>query len=508
MSSYSQVVYAHPSRVGPRAEVNLAAALLLPSFGVVVFAVTLAQVLFLSNGVQGLFRDSDTGWHVRNGEAILQTFRLPRVDHYSYTREGQAWFAWEWLSDVVFGSAYRFAGLPGVALVSGLAVALTAWGVASLSVSFGGNLFLTAGAIVVLLGTTSIHWLARPHVFSWLFALLVLAIAEHERRAPNRAIYALPIVACLWANMHGSFLLGPAILLIYAIGNWFAKSSSSRPFSLVALLSLLATFINPYGWRLHDHIFSYLQNQYLMDHISEFRSFSFHSPGAYYVELFLFIATLGIVVLLRQRAYGPAMLGLCMLHISLYSARHLPTAAVLLLPLSVAALTREARAIRSMRRVLDYSDRLQAIDRRVWGVVPLAIVLIATVGGTKLLGRTASVGFNPNIFPVRAAEFMQRNNLHGRVFSKDQWGGYLIFRFEGRTKVFIDGRSDFYGQQMVETYAEVADVKPAWNRVLKQYGVDIVLIPADHALASVLQLSPQWKRIYSDSVAAVFERVG
>src|SRR5256885_12579102 len=114
--------------------------------------------------------------------------------------------------------------------------------------------------------------------------------------------------------MHGSFLLGPAILFIYAIAQF--------RFASAGFASLLATFINPYGWHLHEHVFSYLQNNYLMDHISEFRSFSFHSPGAYYVELFVFIAILGIVALLRQRDHGAAILGLALLHMAAYSARH------------------------------------------------------------------------------------------------------------------------------------------------------------------------------------------
>ena len=599
MTGYTQTLYALPPRGRRMLDVTLPARFLLPSLGAVVFAVTLCQVLFLSQGAQALFRDSDTGWHVRNGEAILQNFALPRVDHFSYTREGQQWFAWEWLSDAAFGGAYRVAGLAGVALLAALAIALTAWGVARLSLSLGGNLFFTAAAVVVLLGTTGIHWLARPHVFSWLLALMFLSIAEHARRGRTRWLYALPVVACVWANVHGSFLLGPAMLFTYVIGEWFTnfavnvstnelgtpsripllgkggvaapsikmfrrhliwrgrggsfkqpKNFSTnttpsapsevasqhlldgastppqlrrglasaelvpqprlvtQPIALTALLSLLATFINPYGWRLHEHVFTYLQTDYLMDHISEFRSFSFHSPGAYYVELFFFIAVLGVIALLRQRAFGPALLAMAMLHISLYSARHIPTAAVLLIPLAVAALTREAREFHRLHTFLDYSDRIRAIDRRVLGVVPIAVVLIGTIAGVTMLARAGSIEFNPNVFPVEAANFLERNNLNARVFSKDQWGGYLIFRFQGRTKVFIDGRSDFYGQQLLEAYAEIADVKPAWNVVLKQYNVGLVLIPPEHALASALQLSADWKRIYSDHVAAIFERVG
>ncbi|HLH29825.1 MAG TPA: hypothetical protein VKY31_01395, partial [Terriglobia bacterium] len=253
--------------------------------------------------------------------------------------------------------------------------------------------------------------------------------------------------------------------------------------------------------------FSYLSNNYLMDHISEFRSFSFHAPGAMYVELFLVIAVLGTMALLKQKAYGPALLALGMLHLSLYSARHLPTAAVLLLPLFVAALTREAKNRPALRAFFGYSERLQSIDAQILGIVPLAIVLVLTVFGASALARSGNVGFDPSVFPVRAADYLEQHDSGGRVFSKDQWGGYLIYRFKGETKVFLDGRSDFYGQDLLETYAKVIEVKPGWDGVLKQYDVQRVLIPPDHPLAAVLRLSAGWKLTYGDSVAAVFQRV-
>src|SRR3954453_12909133 len=144
MSSYSPAIYALPSTPRSPARIPLSFALLLPSFGTVVLVVTLVQVLLLSQGGQTLFRDSDTGWHIRNGQAILQTLSLPRVDHFSYTRDGAPWFAWEWLSDVILGSAYTIAGLSGVAILSAVAIGVTAWGVARLTLSLGGNLFFTA----------------------------------------------------------------------------------------------------------------------------------------------------------------------------------------------------------------------------------------------------------------------------------------------------------------------------------------------------------------------------
>ncbi len=519
MSGYSQALaQTCPQTHSPASalpQVRLLAALALPSVGTAVFAVALLHVLFLSEGARVLFRDSDAGWHIRAGESILAGGGVPSVDAFSYTRAGSPWFAWEWLSDVLLGGAHSVAGLAGVAVLAALAIAVAAWGGARLSLSLGGNLFFTAAATVLMMGTTSIHWLARPHIFSWLLALAFVAVAEHERRRPTRALFLLPPLACLWANVHGSFPLGVGMLCLYALGAWFEelrtpnfglRARQGFRFSVAAFLSLLATFANPYGWQVHAHIVDYLRNDYLMDHISEFRSFSFHAPGAIYVELFLLAAVAGGFALLRQRAWGPALLTFALLHMSLYSARHLPTAAVVLLPLAVVALTREVERMPRWRAFLDYSNRVAAIDGKVYGTLPLLLVLAASLAGVAGLARARQVGFDPARFPVRAASYLEHRGLQHRVFAKDQWGGYLIYRFDGRMKVFVDGRSDFYGVDHLERYAQVVEVRPGWEAVLEQAGVRFVLVPAEHALGSALRMSRAWKTAYADSVAVIFER--
>src|SRR5258706_795536 len=139
------------------------------------------------------------------------------------------------------------------------------------------------------------------------------------------------------------------------------------------------------------------------------------------------------------------------------------------------------------------------------------LVIVTTLAALVPLARAGRIGFDPAIFPAGAADFLERQSPDagaiGSVFAKDQWGGYLIYRFDGRLKVFLDGRSDFYGRDMLETYATVMDVKPGWDDVLRKYSVRSVLVPPDHALASVLLLRPGWKRVYGDSVTTIFERM-
>src|SRR5262249_27416519 len=140
--------------------------------------VALFYCLFLFTGYSKLFRDSDAGWHIRTGESILSTRELPHTDPYSFTRQGQPWFAWEWGSDALTGAAYLVAGLSGVAMVYPLSIAAGVWLWFRLTWLVGGDFLIACSLAPLMLSTTNIHWLASPHVLGWLFLLGALLGAE------------------------------------------------------------------------------------------------------------------------------------------------------------------------------------------------------------------------------------------------------------------------------------------------------------------------------------------
>ena len=127
---------------------------------------------------------------------------FPRTDPYSFTKAGQPWFAWEWAADVAAGAVHRAAGLRGVALFYGLAIAAGVWMWFRLHWAMGGNFLLACGMAPLLLSTCNIHWLARPHVLGWLFLLGMVWWCERGGGAWGAAL-----IAAAWANVHGSFLL-------------------------------------------------------------------------------------------------------------------------------------------------------------------------------------------------------------------------------------------------------------------------------------------------------------
>ena len=91
-----------------------------------------------------------------------------------------------------------------------------------------------------------------------------------------------------------------------------------------------------------------------------------------------------------------------------------------------------------------------------------------------------------------------------RIFTSDQWGDFLIYNLYPRNRVFIDGRSDFYGKKFEEKYLDIVAVKYTWQRYLDEYGVDTVLLPTDAPLTGALKESSRWRVVYDDGDAIVF----
>jgi hypothetical protein len=95
------------------------------------------------------------------------------------------------------------------------------------------------------------------------------------------------------------------------------------------------------------------------------------------------------------------------------------------------------------------------------------------------------------------------------VFTSDQWGDYLIYHLSPKgTKVFFDGRSDFYGGKFCQDYTDVFNVKYNWEQTLARYGVDTILLSPDAALAGAIKESSRWRVTYDDGHAIVFRPAG
>jgi hypothetical protein len=503
---------------------------LIPDVALAAAAVTLAYCLVVWDGPRRLFRDADSGWHIRTGERILAHHRLPKEDPYSFSRAGQPWIAWEWGADVLMGLAHGRAGLGGVAWLYACAIAATVWMWFRLSWQAGGDFLLACAMAAPMLSTANLHWLARPHVFGWIFTLAAVCYAERGGlRFRSRDALCVAAGSALWANVHGSFFLGPFITLVYAAGHWLrprlwqedeasAREAGLRArwFLLASMVSLAGTLVNPYGWRLHRHVAAYLTDSELLARIGEFQSFNFHAEGAGQILLAVGLAGLGACVALHQRRLAHFLLISLLLAASLRMARGLPLLALIGLPLANGAVTaalRRAAAGASLRAglrrrlqgFLEYSARLRALDSDHHGGLVAIGVAIAALLWMVSPAVAARTGFPPDQFPVAAAAVIEKLPEQARLLSTDKFGGYLIYRFAGARKVFFDGRSDFYGAEFLKQYGHLMQARPGWRRQVDEFGFTHALLPNDYSLLGALE-ETGWRRLYADGVATLLAR--
>jgi hypothetical protein len=441
------------------------------------------------------------------------------------------------------GLAYRIDGFRGLTALVAVALSACSWMWCRLNFAAGGDFFLAALLAPLMITTTSLHWLARPHVFSWLFLLGALLYAESRaglwdvsraKSAPARfgwaELAAICAVTAVWANMHASFVLAPAIAGIYAFSH-FARPlllplearierEKARWFLCAGLAAAAGSFLTPYGWRLHAHVFPYLFNDDLTRHVAEFQSFNFHDKDATQIALTMGVAALGGSLALVRGRLSHFLLAVMFLWGGLRSARVLPLVALAILPLANGALTEAMRAARGLRRplrkmlddALGYSSRIRLIDRRLNGVAFLGVAALACLLLLRVPLFSSRIGFSKNRFPVDAVAAIEKLPLEARLLAPDSYGGYLIYRFngplsggvKGARKVFFDGRSDFYGADFMRQYLVLINSRPGWQEIVRTFGFTHALLPDESALKAGLEQAG-WVRLYQDHVATLLE---
>jgi hypothetical protein len=454
---------------------------------------------------------------------------VPDRDIFSFTRPGQPWFAWEWLWDVLFGWLHLHAGMGAVVLASSLVLALTfalLFRMARLKSDALVALLLT---LVAAAGSAG-HWLARPHLFTMLFTVIFYSILERSSGAPGvpRRLWLLPPLMVLWTNLHGGFFVGILLIGAYAAGEFAVLLRPStggdrrlglrrgRHYLYAAAGCGVATFINPYGYRLHEHICSYLADGFYRGNIMEFQSMNFQSGQARYLEILLVAGAVAAFGHLRRGRLVWPLLFAMWAHLALYSARNVEIFVLLAAPPAAAMVSdglRRMPALRLagwLRRGLEslafFTQEWNTFDSGPrWHAASAVVVLIlAALVYAPQSPAACRAAYDPKSFPVAAAGQLEKDGLLGGLFTEDLWGGYMIYREYPRGRVFIDGRSDFYGPEFAGKYMKAIGAQAGWERYLGRYGVETIMLPPDAPLAGALRQSAAWRLVYDDGVALIF----
>jgi hypothetical protein len=488
-----------------------------------------------------LLGDAGTGWHIRNGEQMLQTRSIPRTDSFSSTMHGRPWYAWEWLFDLAIAGIHRWMGLNGVVLVTALVIAAAFALLFRFTLERGGSLPVTVILVVLSLGASMIHLFARPHVLSWLFALIWFRLLDvSENATGKRRLFWLPVLMLLWANVHGGFLLGFALLSLYLAGGaieYFtrppvgtqpvASPAESRQtianrlkhLFTITVLALLAGLVNPYGYKLYVHVYQYLTNSFLMNHIDEFLSPNFHGVAQQCFAALLLITILALASARARPRPTHLLVIIFAAYSGLYASRNLPTSSMLLTlivgPVLSQTMAENVGLPPGMQRLFSrlraFSERMRNLEFSFSGHLwPIALVILGLAvclhHGRLGQRQIMNAHFDAKRFPVQAADVIAQRGIRNPIFAPDYWGGYLIYRLYPQTQVVVDDRHDLYGEQFLKYYLRVIRVAPGWDKVLDEKRITCVLVPADSSLANILKETAGWRTTHEDKVALLFQR--
>ena len=425
--------------------------------------------------------DPDLWWHLRTGQVIVDTMRLPAVPFLSTS--STPWILHEWGAEVAMWLVYSWGGLPLLGIVFGAAVAVPiGWLVASQPTTHQRTaaMWLAIGAGVAsypLLGM-------RPQMFTIIGLAVFLAVLETYRREEEAGLTtrALPLIGLMllmvvWANVHSGFMVGLLVMAIYSAADlWRGKIELASAWCGVALASL----ITPYGFGLWLYPFQTLTSEPMRQYIAEWLP---PTPATAEWWPFYALLLLSLALLARHAEKIPAetwlILGGAMLA-SLLSLRHIPFAGVA----AVALLPRHWPAGWATPRP------------SAW--LAIALLFSASLSAPHLVAAVAQS--EQSSYPVAAVDYLAANGAGTvRIFNEYHWGGYLIWR---GFPPAIDGRADVHGDAVAST-ARARRGLPGWEQALEGY--TLALLRPATALGELLKLAG-WELVYSDDMAEIWRK--
>jgi hypothetical protein len=469
--------------------------LLFPSIADLLFA-----GLVITRIQATLFHDGDTGWHLWAGSETLKKWPGTLADGLSFTRSGEPWDNVEWLGEVLMALLFQHGGYLGVAVLCSIVFAATfSWLYRILLRETGdppAALLITALAAQVAL----IQFLARPLIFSF---PLFLAVVECLRRSDIRrgVLFLVPVLTVLWANLHPSAYLAPAMALYF----WIIRGRT-RELGLVTLFSFIALGITPWGF---GWVFAMvLENRSYFSQVEEWASPSFGElrflPYLLYLLLSL-AARRGA----RPLALGEAVWGLGWMVAALVSARLGPYAVIAWAPWLARDLTGSpwlrptwlvGRLWQGAKSTLGPMEG--ALSPKIWPILFGAGMLILAPRLQSSFP-DAAAGFPSDRFPRQALAAADSLGLGPRVFNRYAWGGFVSWESGARYRTFIDGRAGFFGAELLDEYLEAMTLGPLWRDVLIRHEPDWLLLAPDSPIVTALPADSEWRVVHRDEVAII-----
>ena len=463
--------------------------------------------------------DPDFFWHLKTGERIVSTVSLPDTDPFAYTNPDthepreKLILTSSWVTEVIYYAMYNAGGFAAIVFLRVMVFGFMFWFVFCRMRRKGVSLLFS----ITILSLSAISIFStyapdRPQIFSFLFAAFLLALMDSVGQ-DGRPRWVIVPCMILWANMHGGFIVGDLLLMLFAggyIASHHRNIKTAVPVVLWAVAGVLASLVSPNTYMPFVSIFKFMSKG-LSDFITEYKStFEVFSDGEWAVaSLWIFIAIyLTGFVITKRRGLHEIAVSLFLACFSSYYLRNIAFFTIALAPQTAyygsMVLSRMSVSLRA------------AIGGRViaGGIALLSLVAFISSlwGGETFFKRSVS-----SFYPVAASSFILDSGIKGNIFNDYDWGGYLIWRMYPTHQVFIDGR--VIHMSVLEDYRSIgrgtiveAQDGESYQTLLARYQVDFILQPLlrDNSLLQPLMKhilnDPNWIPVYLDKSSYVFVR--
>lgn len=468
--------------------------------------------------------DPDYFWHLITGEYIVNQRMLPRQDIFSFTMADHPWVLHEWLFQVILFLIFKPFGTIGIKIFTASIALLSIHVLYRITVRLSSGQITTVVMLILLPALISCGIAPRPQLFTYLFfSFFIYALLSFKYFNQHSYLYALPPIMVFWVNLHGGYIIGLALLFLFAATELLSRllldkkrekqlTVLSFPF-VIAILSLLASSLNPDFFEHWKYPFQVMSMKVAMNVILEWKSPSFHDIVG---KLYLLTVVVFFLVNIYRRNkpdITEIVLPLFFIIEGFIAIRHIPLAGIVMIPFIAHAVHNRPQTnpfiFFTNKYLLPVSRIFRSSLKKDLGNKEFSLnwvflfsVLFAAFLAAPVQHANISKIINSKI-PARATDFIIDNNIQGNMFNTYAYGGYLIYRLYPNQKVFIDGRADMYGDNFLEKYIEIHNGYPGWEKEFDQYAIDYVICRRTAPIRQLLLARADFNLVYDDKYNSV-----
>ncbi|RJO65053.1 MAG: hypothetical protein C4540_02330 [Candidatus Omnitrophota bacterium] len=486
--------------------------------------------------------DLDIWLHLKTGEIIVRTHAIPVRDIFSFTVAGKPWIDHSWLFQVIVYALYSRWGADSLIFLQSTVIA-GAFFILLLAGLRLARSYLEPSVFVLLAAYASLsRFNIRPEILSlFIFAGYLYILTAYTE---NKKIWNLVLLQIIWVNLHGYFFLGPLLVLLFLAAEFLRRALRSLPwqwgetsalsdaayrrFQKLFLVILGAGAINPNGIRGLLYPLLVLKEalagktHIFLQHIQElqltFQTIAYLQNTYFYL---LMAGICGVLFAVNIKKVGIRdILLLVWFFIFSQTVRHVAffafVAYLFILRYLVPTITGIAFHIR-----LRASSRAAPYFAARYFLAVFLISIMAVRSHAMLTQRyydfTANQfksdlsGINASSYPQGAVDFLLAHRIHGNVFNDFDSGAYMIGRAYPHNRIFIDGRTELYGQAFFKKYLAMLNGNTLlFDKAAQGYRINIVLMSLNNRplprILAYLYKNPHWKLVFFDAFGVVFVR--